>query len=335
MSNKMEKPLVSVHMITYNHAPYIANALEGVLQQKTTFSYELIIGEDFSTDGTREIVFEYQKKYPRKISVITSDRNVGAKNNYARVSRSCKGKYIAFCEGDDYWNNRMKLQKQVEYMEAHPECGLIYSSYDVYHVTSKKYIKDFIKYKKREIPKNLTISDVVAGKSFILTCTTLVRKNLFKKVVEADAELHQSDANALGDTQLWAEITSLAKTYFISESMATHNITEESLTRSKDIKKTLQFEISAANVMLKLCEKHNIDKSIKNKYEENYCYSSLQAAFFNRNAVLADEVRRRKATFTWKDRLWYLGTKNVLIYYFLNSAVRIRMLIKDKHVEWL
>ena len=134
----MTEPLVSARMITYNHAPYIARAIEGVLQQKTNFPFELVIGEDCSTDGTREIVFEYQKKYPDIIRVITSDSNVGSKKNGHRTSQACRGKYIAYCEGDDCWHHPGKLQKQVDYMESHPACGLVYSSYDVYHPKSKK-----------------------------------------------------------------------------------------------------------------------------------------------------------------------------------------------------
>ena len=99
-----KNPLVSVKMITYNHAPYIAQAIEGVVKQETEYPFELIIGEDCSTDGTRDIGFEFQKKDPDIIRVITSDKNVGAKQNDYRTTKACRGKYIAFCDGDDYWH---------------------------------------------------------------------------------------------------------------------------------------------------------------------------------------------------------------------------------------
>ena len=85
--SSVKEPLVSVKMITYNHASYIGQAIEGVVGQKTTFPFELVIGEDCSTDGTREIVFEYQKKFPDIIRVITSDKNVGGKKNSRRVTK--------------------------------------------------------------------------------------------------------------------------------------------------------------------------------------------------------------------------------------------------------
>lgn len=115
------KPVVTVLTITYQHAPYIKDCMEGVLSQKTTFPVEYIIGEDFSTDGTREIVFEYAQKYPEKIRVITADYNVGAKANGTRCRRASRGKYIALCEGDDYWIDPLKLQKQVDFLEVNPE----------------------------------------------------------------------------------------------------------------------------------------------------------------------------------------------------------------------
>ena len=108
------EPLVSVNTITFNHAPYIRTCIEGALMQKTNFPFEIVIGEDCSTDGTREIVFEYANNYPEKIRVITSDANVGAMENDRRTNFSCRGEYIAYCEGDDFWIDPLKLQKQYD-----------------------------------------------------------------------------------------------------------------------------------------------------------------------------------------------------------------------------
>lgn len=118
--------LVSINCITYNHQNYIAEAIEGFLKQKTTFAYEIIIGEDCSTDQTRKIIELYQEKYPDKIRLITSGANVGMQQNAVRVLNASNGKYIAFCEGDDYWTDPYKLQKQADYMERHPECTLCF-----------------------------------------------------------------------------------------------------------------------------------------------------------------------------------------------------------------
>jgi len=120
------QPLVSVRTLAYNHEKYIPHCLEGILMQRTTFPFEVIIGEDCSTDRTREIVLAYEKEYPDKIRGITSETNVGAAQNILRVQQACRGKYHAFCEGDDYWIDPLKLQKQVDFMEAHPDVSMCF-----------------------------------------------------------------------------------------------------------------------------------------------------------------------------------------------------------------
>ncbi|MBO0588603.1 glycosyltransferase [Sporosarcina sp. E16_8] len=114
--------LVSINCITYNHEDYIADAIESFLMQKTNFDFEILIGEDCSTDDTKKIVERYANQYPEKIRVITSAQNVGFRKNSQRIFENSKGKYIAECEGDDYWTDPYKLQKQVDYLEQNPEC---------------------------------------------------------------------------------------------------------------------------------------------------------------------------------------------------------------------
>jgi len=326
-------------MITYNQAPFIAQAIEGVLQQKTNFSFELVIGEDCSTDGTRKIVFDYQGKYPDIVRVITSNKNVGMKKNSCRTMKACRGKYMAFCEGDDYWQHPFKLQKQVDYLESHPECGLVYSSYDVYHVRSKKVINDFIRYRKWDMPKKVSLADFVENKAEItlglLTCTVMIRRSLYEKVFASDPYLHQSDKFLMGDTQLWAEIATMADLQYIPESLATHSITEESATRSKDIKKELRFDISASELMIYLCNKYNFPPSIRNEHEENRCKSSLRLAFHARSAKLADEVRRMKRTFTWKEWLRYYGARNLAFHCLYRVAALFSNLFRKEHSQWM
>lgn len=110
--------VVNVCMITYNHESYIRESIEGILNQVTDFFVQLVIGEDNSTDQTKEICMEYAEKFPDKIRLITSPANVGMNKNFLRTYKACEGKYIAFCEGDDYWTDSYKLQKQINFLEA-------------------------------------------------------------------------------------------------------------------------------------------------------------------------------------------------------------------------
>ena len=123
----MEKILVSVFCSTYNHGKYIKDALEGFVSQKTSFPFEVIVHDDASTDKTADIIREYEKKYPEIIKPIYQPENIYGKKNriFAYMLPKAKGKYIALCEGDDYWIDDHKLQKQVDYIEAHPECSLV------------------------------------------------------------------------------------------------------------------------------------------------------------------------------------------------------------------
>lgn len=123
---KVEKPLVTIRTSTFNHKAYIEKCIEGVLMQKTDFPFEYIIGEDFSSDGTREIVMAYAQKYPEIIRVLTADYNVGSKANGRRCILASRGEYIAMCEGDDYWNDDCKLQKQIDALRKHPEIGFCF-----------------------------------------------------------------------------------------------------------------------------------------------------------------------------------------------------------------
>lgn len=113
--------MVSVIVLTYNHEDYIAQALDSILMQKTSFPYEILVGDDSSTDKTLEIVEEYRKKYPGVIHIVKHKKNVGASRNAYDTMSESKGKYLASCEGDDFWTDSKKLQLQVDFLEANKD----------------------------------------------------------------------------------------------------------------------------------------------------------------------------------------------------------------------
>ena len=116
---------LSVGILTYNHENYIRQCLDSVLMQVVDFEYEIIVGDDASTDGTKEMLQQYQRNYPDKFVLLLGDDNQGISANYKRVLQNCHGKYIALCEGDDYWTAEDKLQKQVDFLESHHEYGFV------------------------------------------------------------------------------------------------------------------------------------------------------------------------------------------------------------------
>jgi glycosyltransferase involved in cell wall biosynthesis len=115
-------PKVSVAMITYNHAPFVEQAVRSALTQQTDFDYEVVIGDDASTDGTREILLRLQVEHPERLRLILHEQNLGflGKHNGVAVKRACRGDYVAYLEGDDYWTHPEKLARQVACLEADP-----------------------------------------------------------------------------------------------------------------------------------------------------------------------------------------------------------------------
>ena len=331
MVSYMHGPLVSVKMITYNHEPYITQAIEGVLAQKTNFPFELVIGEDCSTDGTRGIVYDYQRKYPQIIQVVTSEKNVGSKKNSLRTQSACRGKYVGFCEGDDYWHREDKLQVQVDYIESHPDCGLVCSDYDLFYVKNGRRIKNFRKSSGKELIQFPTINDIIAGKANILTLTVLAKKDLIEKVIVADPYLFQEENFLMGDTQLWAEISLIEKIYRIEDSLATHNILEESATQSANITKRMRFWKSNQEMALYLCTKHNLPRDIRELHEKLLRRRTLKLAFFENSLDLANEVKKEYGYLSPKDNIWYLGTKYKSMRPFILFFLWIRSHSKKNH----
>jgi glycosyltransferase involved in cell wall biosynthesis len=115
----LDRMKLSVMMITYNHEQFIAQAIESVLAQRTTFDYEIVVGEDCSTDRTRDILMDFHRRYPDRIVPLLRDRNLGGPRNLTATLASCQGQYLALLEGDDYWTCEDKLQRQVDFLDGH------------------------------------------------------------------------------------------------------------------------------------------------------------------------------------------------------------------------
>ena len=178
----MNDILVSIWCTTYNHELYIKDALEGFLAQKTNFKYEIIVHDDASTDRTAEIVKEYEQKYFDIIHGIYQIENQTSKNHpsikwiWSLMSTYCKGKYVAVCEGDDYWIDIQKLQLQVDYLETHPEC--IMATHDMIVLDCRSYeVKSKSQYTKDCI---IPVEDIISQKVVIPTASTVYRKEVLK-----------------------------------------------------------------------------------------------------------------------------------------------------------
>jgi glycosyltransferase involved in cell wall biosynthesis len=166
---------VSVAMVTYNHERFISQAIESALMQQVNFDYEIVIGEDCSTDHTRDIVIDYQQRYPDKIRLLLPEKNLGAKKNGIQVHKACQGEYIALLDGDDYWTFPHKLQKQVDFLDTHPECAICFHSVKVIYddCSQEPFIRRPPRQKEIYALKDLLVDN------FIPACSTMFRNGLF------------------------------------------------------------------------------------------------------------------------------------------------------------
>lgn len=162
----MNKIEVSVFILTYNQEDFIEQTLLSILQQKTNFSYQLVIGEDCSTDDTRVICEKYAKKYKEKIKLLASRENLGLINNFIRTFKECDGKYVAICDGDDYWIDPFKIQKQYNFLENNPDYAIVNTNLKFLYPNGEIHLKDASGLNKDRDFDNLifenTISSVTA-----------------------------------------------------------------------------------------------------------------------------------------------------------------------------
>ena len=208
------KPLVSVIMITYGHEKYIEEAIRGVFLQKTNFPFELIISNDKSPDSTDEIVKNIIKSAPENISVkyIHHPENIGMHHNFVSAFKMAEGKYIAVCEGDDYWTDENKLQKQIDFLEKNEDFTLTF--HNVF-IRNGETLRADLDYEKRLSSKDVyTINDLSKG-NFIHTLSVVFR----------NTEIEFPEwyfSSFLGDYPIWLWLSKKGKIKYFSEKMGVY-----------------------------------------------------------------------------------------------------------------
>lgn len=209
---------VSVCVPTYNHEKYIAQMLDGALMQQTDFSFEIVIGDDGSTDSAPAIIQEYAQRFPDKIQAYLHPQNLGPKepkefggrNNVLFLLKACQGEYVALCEGDDYWTDPLKLQKQVDFLEKHPDFSISHHDLEViYEDNSPSHSFNAIDQKAVS-----SIEDLLEDRWFVGTASLMYR-NFFLK--EDFASWHHRAA--AGDWALVIQLAARGKIGYLPEVM--------------------------------------------------------------------------------------------------------------------
>ena len=178
--------LVSIKCLVYNHEPYLRQCLEGFVMQKTNFRFEAIVHDDASTDGSAAIIREYAEQYPDIIKAMYETENQYSKHDGSLrriVNSACKGKYIAICEGDDYWIDPLKLQKQVDFLEKNLDYGLVHTYFNYVDVHNKVIPPptQFHQHIQERIFDGYIWDYYLYNPGFILTCTCMFRRSLYRE----------------------------------------------------------------------------------------------------------------------------------------------------------
>lgn len=298
----INQPLVSVQCITYNHENYIAQALDGFLMQKTNFPFEVIVHDDASPDKTADIVREYEKKYPAIIKAIYQTENQYSKRDgtIERImNEACKGKYIALCEGDDYWIDENKLQMQVDFLEGNPEYGMCYTF-------SQFYLQKDDVFVTRKLKKRETFGDIIFNYT-IPTATIIVVSKKMKEYYDFRNKIKQDDWK-VGDypLSLWFALNSSIKCICIVTSV--YRILEKSASHFTSFASLKDFLINTTSIRNYYVENFIQKKYLKERYlikSENLLNRNLciQAILYNENS---------SAIFYWK-RIRMIDIKSVII----------------------
>jgi glycosyltransferase involved in cell wall biosynthesis len=227
----VKNPLCSVFIFTYNQENLISQTVESILEQETDFSFEIIIAEDCGTDKTKEICIEFQKMYPDRVKVIAMDENVGMMLNYhENLYAHAKGKYVAQCAGDDYWCDKMKLQKQVEFLENNSNYGLVHTSVRVLDVESGRQ-REMLKFDLDEGLKEFFFENKTAA------LTACFRLDIFKQYYDEINPLKQNWHSE--DYPMWLYFAGHTKIKVIEDVTAVYRVYADSMSRPKDLDKFL------------------------------------------------------------------------------------------------
>lgn len=311
-----EIPLVSVCCITYNHEPYIAQTLDGFLMQKTSFPFEVLVHDDASTDRTADIIRGYEKKFPKIIKPIYQKENQYSKGNRAILASfvysRAQGKYIALCEGDDYWIDENKLQMQVDFLEKNPEYGMCYTRV-------KQFIQNIKKFSRVLFGKNVKdFEDLLFNGNRIPTLTTVFKKDLLDNYLK---DIYPQDKGWLmGDYPMWLYFTHESKVQFLDKVTSVYRVLENSASHSDEVEKSVAFGKSCWDIQNFFSKQY-----LKKEFESfNECY--LRALFYvsRKNRKLAKKEFLQSGKSDLKTKIYIAICSSEILFALLRIYRKIR-----------
>ena len=255
----MPKPLVSITCLTYKHEEYIRDCLEGFLFQKTNFPFEVLIHDDASPDSTPQIIREYTAKYPDIIKPILRETNLHSVPGHRCINlvnlERAQGKYVAICEGDDFWCDPYKLQKQFDLLESHPDytlcgCGIYYLN----HLT-KSYTPQGFPAEEWPLPQDVACKRIFFNNHPFHMSAAFFRMDTMRAVEDI---IQRDVMNApMGDTQLFYHLATQGKVAYIRERMLTYRQHGSSFSAYDNVEKAERFKQRSLDAHVRMANNNN------------------------------------------------------------------------------
>lgn len=312
--------MVSVIVVTYNQEHWIRQTLESILSQKTSYPFEVIVGEDMGQDETRRICEEYAQRFDN-VRMAPQDHNLGVTANWLNCIAHSSGKYIMNCAGDDYWHNPNKIQLQVDFMESHPDCVLCHTDCDVLCDKTGK-IEHNQKNKNGIVPPEGRIQkEVLKGNAFVVAATQCFRHAEFDQFIPKDKYLELGFPCEDWPTQVI--LAAHGDINYIPISTSTYRIGHLSITNSRDYDKIWNRNIAGKRMTEFLYSMFPEYGQMDETWYDNFVYHSLLVAAYEN-----DDFRSAKR-FAANDI--YGGRMVKMTKYWLTFKLyRILRLLKDK-----
>lgn len=280
--NESKVPLVSICCAAYNHEPYIRQCLDGFVMQRTTFPFEVLIHDDASTDKTADIIREYEKKYPDIIKPIYQKENQYSKGGKISLRFNiprAKGKYIAFCEGDDYWIDPLKLQKQVDFLEANPDYVFSYTNIVVDNCDPNNVQKRRFK----GISGNICEFLITQGNP-VATLTVCMRKDVWDEYL-----IEYSSWNIkmkMGDLPAWIYASMKGPVHYLPDVTAAYRVLPQSASHNSNPDVVKDFIKNATDICLFLNKRYSLGFSEKQIWKKYYRVLVIRMCEYSSKEIL-------------------------------------------------
>lgn len=325
-------PMVSVLMPAYNHGAYLAEAIESVLGQETDFSFELLIGEDCSTDNTREIALAYQRQNPNSIRVITGNRNVGMHSNHRRIVDASRGKYMAYCEGDDYWKTSGKLNHQVHFLEGHPSFGAVHGHYARVARVRGAWRSAYQSgtHATGRMPEG-DVFPIMLQRNLIQTCTVMIRGDLVRKYFRSPLSANNYE---VGDWPLFLFVSKLSLVGFLDEALAVYRKVPGSM-MNQGVGAQVSQLVSYLQMTSDFCRYFNVSSDVEIAARRELMLGLLRHAIAAGDITHAERAiswldeHAPEAMTTWRGRVWRLATSQPAVGFAYRNYCGVRADLRE------